>query len=103
MADLLPGIFALEIGGKPILTFEARNLREAHELCHEHWLREDIARLTSNGVPLWDGAAHLRARYASDTEKKFYREAAKGNEPPPDELVLAYLVELDTEAVEDAA
>jgi hypothetical protein len=102
MVDLLPGVFALEIGGKPILTFEAKNLREAHELCHEQWLREDVARLTSNGVPLWDGAAHLRARYASDTEKIFYREAAKGSEPPPDDLVLAYLVELDAGTVEDA-
>ena len=101
MADLLPGVFALEIGGKPILTFEAKNLREAHELCHERWLREDVARLTSNGAPLWDGAAHLRARYASDTEKIFYRQAAKANEPPGDELVLAYLVELDG-AVADA-
>jgi hypothetical protein len=97
MVDLLPGVFALEIGGKPVLTFEAKNLREAHELCREHWLREDFTRLTSNGVPLWDGAAHLRARYASDHEKIFYREAAKGAESPLDELVLAYLVELDSE------
>ena len=102
MADLLPGVFALEIGGKPILTFEAKNLREAHELCHEQWLREDFARLTSNGVPLWDGSAHLRARYASDPEKVFYREAAKSTEPPLEDLVLAYLVELDTGTVEDA-
>lgn len=101
MADLLPGVFALEIGGKPILTFEAKNLREAHELCHEHWLREDVARLSSNGVPLWDGTAQLRARYASDTETLFYREAAEGNEPSADELLLAYLVDLDT-AAEDA-
>ncbi|HMF67892.1 MAG TPA: hypothetical protein VK602_09825 [Phyllobacterium sp.] len=99
MANLLPGVFALDVGGKPVLTFEAKNLREAHELCHEEWLRADFARLTSNGVPLWDGEAHLRARYASDPEKMFYLEAAKGTEPPLDELVLAYLVELDAETV----
>ena len=102
MAGLLPGIFALDIGGKPILTFEARNLREAHQLCHERWLLADVARLTSNGIPLWDGAAHLRARHASDTEKIFYREAASGHEPPANELVLAYLVMLDVGTIEDA-
>jgi hypothetical protein len=97
MAILLPGVFALDVDGKPVLTFEAKNLREAHELCREEWLRADFTRLTSNGVPLWDGAAPLRARYASEPEKVFYHEAAKGAEPPLDELVLAYLVKLDAE------
>jgi hypothetical protein len=31
MANLLPAIFTLDIGGKPALTFEAKNLREAWE------------------------------------------------------------------------
>jgi hypothetical protein len=31
MANLLPKIFTLDIGGKPALTFEAKNLREAWE------------------------------------------------------------------------
>jgi hypothetical protein len=33
--SLLPSIFTIEIGGRPTLTFEAQNLGEAHELCHE--------------------------------------------------------------------
>jgi hypothetical protein len=94
-----PGIFTLDIGGRPILTFEAKNLREAWELCHEQWLREDVARLRSNGIPLWDGSATLRSRSSSETECEVYREAAKGVESPTDGLVLAYLVELDPESV----
>jgi hypothetical protein len=92
-------IFTLDIGGRPVLTFEAKNLREAWELCHELWLREDVARLRSNGVPLWDGTATLRSRSASEPERKIYREAAKSAGAPADELVLAYLVELDSETV----
>jgi hypothetical protein len=93
-------IFTLDIGARPILSFEAKNLREAWELCHELWLREDVSRLRSNGLPLWDGVATLRSRSATEQERAVYREAAKGAEPRTDELVLAYLVELDVETVE---
>src|SRR6185312_798037 len=55
-------IFTLDIDGIPTLAFEAKNLRESQQLCHETWLRQDIADLTSNGLPLWDGKARLRAR-----------------------------------------
>jgi hypothetical protein len=95
MATLLPGVFTLDIGGKPILIFEAKNLREAWEVCHEAWLRDDIERLRSNAAPLWDGKAHIRARYASQSEIALHREAVTGAEPNSDELVLTFLVELD--------
>jgi hypothetical protein len=94
-----PAIFTLDIGNRPILSFEAKNLREAWEVCHELWLREDVARLRSNGIPLWDGAATLRSRSATGPEREVYREAAKSAAAPPDELVLAYLVEIDSETV----
>ena len=90
---MLPAIFTLDVGGKPVLVFEAKNLRESWELCHEQWLREDLVRQTSGGIPLWDGKAPLRTRYATAGEKEVYLEA--GGEPSPDELVLAYLVKLD--------
>jgi hypothetical protein len=82
---------------RPILTFEARNLRESWELSREEWLRDDIARLKSNGTPLWDGKAPLKSRYATEPESAVFREAS--GEPAPDELVLAYLVELDVETL----
>jgi hypothetical protein len=95
MATLLPGVFTLDIGGKPVLTFEAKNLREAWEVCHEVWLKDDIGRLRSKALPLWDGKARIRARYASQSEIALHREAVTRAEPNSDELVLTFLVELD--------
>ena len=54
-ANVLPTIFTIEIGIAATLTFEAQSLREAHELCHEQWLKDDLAEAKSDGAPLWDG------------------------------------------------
>jgi hypothetical protein len=56
------------IGDTPTLTFEAQNLREAQELCHKQWLKDDLAEAKSDGAPLWDGKAKLRARNFSLSE-----------------------------------
>jgi hypothetical protein len=45
-------IFTIEVDGKPTVAFEARQLREAAELCQEEWLLADLGTLSSNGVPL---------------------------------------------------
>ena len=66
--DLVPAIFTIDIGDTPTVTFEARNFREARELCHERWLKEDLAEAKSGGVPLWDGKAKLRARLSLPEE-----------------------------------
>jgi len=95
MVDLQPRCFTLDVGDKAILAFEARSLREARELCHEQWLREDIARLSSNDTPIWDGSARLRTRYATEPEIARYRAVSRNGEPSSGDLVLAYLVELD--------
>jgi hypothetical protein len=94
---MISAIFTLDVGGKPTLTFEARNLRESYELSREAWLRDDIVRLKSNGIPLWDGKALLKSRYATEAEKAVFLEASE--EPAHDEMVLAYLVELDAETI----
>jgi len=88
-------IFTLDIDGIPTLAFEAKNLRESQQLCHETWLRQDIADLTSNGLPLWDGKARLRARRSTENEIAVYREAAREAAQPQGDLLLAFLVELD--------
>jgi hypothetical protein len=93
-ASLLPSIFTIEIGGTPTLTFEAQNLREARELCHEQWLKDDLSEAKFDGVPLWDGQATLRARIALLDERALFIEA-KNNGQPSDGLMLVYLVELD--------
>jgi hypothetical protein len=38
--NILPSIFTIEIGDTPTLAFEAKNLREAHELCQEQWFAD---------------------------------------------------------------
>jgi hypothetical protein len=93
-ANALPKIFTIEIGDTPTLTFEVQNLREAHELCHEQWLKDDLAEAKSDGVPLWDGKAMLRARIALPNESAVFAEA-KNNGQPSDGMMLVYLVELD--------
>jgi hypothetical protein len=98
---MLPAVFTVDVGGRPTLSFEAKNLREAWEICHEEWLKADLARICSNGVPLWDGKARLRSRYAAAAETAIYRQAAQEGQTPGD-LILAYLVELDVGTIEDA-
>ena len=63
-ANVLSRIFTIEIGDTPTLMFEAQSMREAQELCHEQWLKDDLAEAKSDGAPLWDGKAKLRVRMA---------------------------------------
>jgi hypothetical protein len=93
-ANVLPSIFTLEIGGTPTLTFEAQNLRQAHELCHEEWLKQDLSQAKSEGASLWDGKAKMRARIALPEEIALFAEVKKSGQPS-DGLMLVYLVELD--------
>jgi len=100
IAIMLPSIFTIEIGDTPTLALEAQNLREAHELCQEQWLKNDLAEAKSNGAPLWDGKAKLRARMASPDESAMFADA-KNNGEPSDGLMLVYLVELDGEVTDE--
>ena len=99
-ADVGPTIFTIEIGGTPTLTLEVQNLRVAQKLCREQWLKEDLAEAKSNGVPLWDGKASLRARAALPNESAVFAEA-QNNGHPSDGMMLVYLVELDGEAANE--
>jgi hypothetical protein len=99
VANLLPSTFTIVIDGRPILVFEAKNLREAFELCHEQWLESDLAEATSEGLPLWDGKAKIRARIALPEESALLAEAQNSGQPS-EGLMLVYLVELDGEATD---
>ena len=99
-ANALPKIFTIEIGGTPTLTFEVQNLREAHELCHEQWLKDDLTEARSDGVPLWDGKATLRARIALPNEGAVFADARSSGQPS-DGMMLVYLVELDGGATDE--
>ena len=97
MAFVLRRVFALDVDGTPMLAFEARNHSEAQELCREAWLRTDLLSQKSNGVPLCGAKSKLSVRLAEAEEAVLFGEAAKAAANPSDDLVLAYLVELDTQ------
>ncbi len=91
---LFPSVFTIEIDGRPTVTFEAKTLGEANEFCNAPWLRDDFVLAHSNGAPLWNGKAELRARIAYEEEIATFGDATKDVEPS-DGLALVYLVELD--------
>jgi hypothetical protein len=93
-------VFALEVDGKPMLVFEAFNATEAQQLCKERWLREDLISQKSNGSPLCSPTSKLSVRYASVEESAFFNHAAH-TAKPSDDMVLAYLVEPDSETQPD--
>jgi hypothetical protein len=94
MAPFVERVFALEVDGKPTLAFEAKNTREARQLCKEPWLRADLSSQKSNGIPLCDSNSTLSVRPASVEEAAVFSQAA-ASARPSDDLMLAYLVELD--------
>ena len=91
---LFPSVFTIEIGGIPTVTFEAKSLREASDICNAPWLREDFSSAHSNGAPLWDRKAPLRARMGYVDEITRFGEASNDAQPS-DGMLLVYLVELD--------
>ena len=87
-------IFTIEIDGNPTLAFEAKNMTEARGLRKEQWLLEELGALSSGGSALCGLGAKLAVRRATEGESHVYREAER-SVPASDDLVLAYLVELD--------
>jgi hypothetical protein len=100
--NVSPSIFTIEIGDTATLVFEAQNFREARDVCHQQWLKDDLAEAKADGVPLWDGKANLRARLALPNEIALFGEAKK-NGQPSDGLMLVYLVELDGESNDEVS
>jgi hypothetical protein len=87
-------VFALDVDGRPTLTFEASSTRDARRLCNEEWLRTDLSLQTSNGSPLCGSDSKLSIRRpTADELEVFYQSAETATRS--EELLLAYLVELD--------
>jgi hypothetical protein len=88
-------VFVLVIDEVPILAFQARAMSEALELAREVWLLDDLKRLTSDRLPLWDGKAAIRTRSARpDEAARYHRGLAEGSHYG-DELPLVFLVAID--------
>lgn len=60
-------MFTLEIGGRPTAIIDAAE-DEARAIVDSEAFRSDLRRLQTDGVPLWDGAAPLTVRAATEEE-----------------------------------
>jgi hypothetical protein len=94
MTTHLSRVFTLEVDGRPTLSFEASSARQAMEIRKEHWLREELCSRKSNGIPLCKAKSKLSVRPADLDEAIMFNQAASVA-TPSDEVLLAYLVELD--------
>jgi hypothetical protein len=94
MNDAFSRVFTIEVDSRPTLAFEASRTREAQEICKGAWLRDDLIVLSSGGVPICSDQSKLSVRPATDDEVVIYERASEVAKPS-DDMVLAYLIELD--------
>ena len=87
-------VFTLLVDDRPTLSFEARNTKQAMEIRKEPWLRDDLTAQSSNGIPLCNATSKLSVRPANAEEEIMFNQAAS-EAKPSDDMLLAYLVELD--------
>jgi hypothetical protein len=92
MKESADRIYTVEIGGRAVLTFPAKSLREAQSLIKEAWLLDDLRELKSRGARLWDGKEKLVVRNARPDETVRFERRVKSAEG--DDLPIVYLVEL---------
>jgi hypothetical protein len=92
--DAFSRVFTLEVDNRPTLAFEANRTREAQKICKGAWLRDDLIALSSGGVPICGDRSKLSVRPATDEEVVIYEQAAEVAKPS-DDMVLAFLMELD--------
>ncbi len=88
-------VFTLEVDSRPTLIFEASGTRQAQQICKESWLRDDLTDLRSGGAPLLTTQSKLSVRLATAEEAIIFAQAAVELATPPDDMVLADLVELE--------
>lgn len=93
-------VYTLVIEGRPVVAFAADSNSELQEIEKEGRILENLKRLKSEGTPLWDARATVTVRTARSKERLLYCQAAEEAAVGPEDLVLAYFVELD-EAHED--
>ncbi|MCB8820396.1 hypothetical protein [Microvirga rosea] len=67
-------MFTLEIAGKAVAITNADE-GQAKELFTSEEFQEDLRSFTSDGQPLWDGAASFNVRAASEEEIEAFEDA----------------------------
>jgi hypothetical protein len=86
-------VFAVDVNGKAVLTFEARLYSEAEAIVADERLRAALRAVKSGGDTLCDDYSILRLRLARPDEAKRYKMTP--SETTDDHLKLVYLVDLD--------
>jgi hypothetical protein len=89
-------IFTIEVDGKPTLAFGAKRYSEAEAISRDEQLRTKLGSLKSGDFPLSGENSILDVRLANRDEAALYQQAAAGSQST-DDLLLVYLVELDSE------
>jgi hypothetical protein len=95
MKAALSRVFTLEVDGRPTLAFEASGTRQAKEICEVSWLLNDLSILTSGGARLRTARSRLSVRPASPDEATVFGLVANMTKDSSEDMVLAYLVDLD--------
>lgn len=88
-------IYTIDVDGKPVVCFPAKSWSKARELAREEWLRANLCVQRSAGAPLAGPTSKIRSRLATLDEIARFEKHRAVHGRQPDDLELAYLVELD--------
>jgi hypothetical protein len=94
-----PSGFVIEINNRKILAFSAPSMKEARDLCSQHWFAEELQGYRSCGSPIWDGKAPLSVHHAEQKEIAELEVARfkERLEESYDTISFAFLIPLDAE------
>jgi len=67
-------IFSIEIGGRPVMAFNAASQEESDGFGQDPDLRADLQVLEGPEGPLWDGAASIVVRIALAEEAELWEQ-----------------------------
>lgn len=92
-------MFTLEIGGRPMAVMNTGE-EDARAIVEGDGFREDLTRLKSANVPLWDGQATLNLRPSTEEEIAEFEESQEEDDEEDDDedaTTILFLVPLDDE------
>ena len=95
MKKTINKVYVLQVGDRPILSYEADSFNSARGLIKEQWLLSDLKKARSNAAVVWDGKAALTVRNASVEETEVFA-AGKQAAKETDDMLIVYLIELDS-------
>jgi hypothetical protein len=95
MRQIINKVYILEIGDRPILSYEADSFNDARSLIKEKWLQSDLKKARSHGATVWDGKTPLVVRNSSVAETEIFAAGKKAADDS-DDMLIVYLIELDS-------